>query len=65
VEFNGAPYDSCSTAAETARGSITGRKMHTNGWTFWQYVGADGKTHLLADARERFLAMKGKAPEPR
>jgi hypothetical protein len=39
--------------------------MNTNGWVFWQYVGADGKVHLLSEARERFLAMKSKSPEPK
>ncbi len=62
VEFSGAAYDSCSTAAETARGSITGRKMHTNGWVFWQYVGSDGRVYLLSEARAQFLTMKGKLP---
>jgi hypothetical protein len=61
VEFQGTAYDSCSTPAEIARGTITGRKMNTNGWIFWQYVGADGKVHELAEPRKRFLAMK-KAP---
>jgi hypothetical protein len=64
VEFNSTPYDSCSTAADVARGTVTGRRMSTNGWIFWQYVGTDGKNHLLAEDRERFLAMKSKAPEP-
>ena len=62
VEFQGIPYDSCSTPAEIARGTITGRRMHTNGWVFWQYVGSDGKTHLLAEVRNQFLAMKGGTP---
>jgi predicted type IV restriction endonuclease len=59
VEFGQERYRTCSTAAETARSTITGRKMHTNGWGFWQYLGADGKTLTLADARKAFLARKG------
>jgi predicted type IV restriction endonuclease len=65
VEFQGTAYDSCSTPAEVARSMVTGRRMHTNGWVFWQYSGPDGKTHLLADLRKRFLAMKrGSAGSP-
>jgi hypothetical protein len=59
VEFDGTRFDSCSTAAETARSTITGRKMNTNGWSFWQYQDANGKTLTLFDARERFLKAKG------
>jgi hypothetical protein len=61
VEFEGARFNSCSTAAETARSTITGRRMNTNGWSFWQYLDAQGKTLTLFDARERFLKMKGEA----
>jgi hypothetical protein len=59
VEFQGTAYDSCSTSADFARSTVTGRRMHTNGWVFWQYVGPDGKTHLLAELRTRFLTLKG------
>jgi predicted type IV restriction endonuclease len=62
VEFEGRRFNSCSTAAETARSTIKGRKMNTNGWVFWQYVDAQGKTLTLFDARERFLKMKGERP---
>jgi predicted type IV restriction endonuclease len=64
VEFQGTAYDSCSTPAEIARGTITGRRMHTNGWVFWQFVGTDGKIHLLAAPRKRFLAIKKAPPAP-
>jgi hypothetical protein len=42
VEFDGQVYDSLSTAAGTARKSVSGAptgRPHppTNGWTFWQY----------------------------
>jgi predicted type IV restriction endonuclease len=59
VEFEGTRYNTCSTAAEVARSTITGRKMNTNGWSFWQYLDANQKTVTLFDARQRFLAMKG------
>jgi hypothetical protein len=62
VEFQGACYDSCSTAAELARGTLTGRRMHTNGWVFWQYLDTSGKKALLNDVRQRFIAMKGREP---
>jgi hypothetical protein len=63
IEFQGQTYDSCSTAAEYARSTITGRRMHTNGWAFWQLVGADGKVTTLLELRQRFMAMKGLKPE--
>jgi hypothetical protein len=59
VEFEGRRYDSGSTAADYARSTITGRPMHTNGWVFWQFTDAGGKRLTLADARDRFLRMKG------
>jgi hypothetical protein len=60
VEFEGRTYDSSSTAAEVARSTVTGRRMHTNGWDFWQYQDTAGKTLTLFDVRQKFLAMKGK-----
>jgi hypothetical protein len=63
VEFLGTAYGTCSSAAEHARGTITGRRMNTNGWTFWQYKGTDGRTHVLDDARQQLLRMKDTAPE--
>jgi len=59
VEFEGQTFNTSSTAAEFARSTVTGHKMHTNGWSFWQYLDAAGKTLTLFDAREKFLAMKG------
>jgi hypothetical protein len=61
VEFQGTCYDSGSTSADYARGTITGRRMHTNGWVFWQYQDEKGKKMLLADARNAYLAKKGGA----
>lgn len=59
VEFQAVRYDSCSTAAEIARSTLTGRRMHTNGWDFWQYLDDNGKKRTLAVARDQFLRMKG------
>jgi hypothetical protein len=59
VEFQGSKFDSCSSAAEAARETVTGRRMNTNGWSFWQYPDEDGKRMTLFDLRKRFLAMKG------
>jgi hypothetical protein len=59
VEFQGVNYDSCSTAAEVARSTITGRRMSTNGWDFWQCLDADGKKRTLEAVRDQFLSMKG------
>ncbi len=53
VEFEQHRYDSCSAAAEAARATVSGRRMNTNGWSFWQYHGAGGETLTLADARKR------------
>src|SRR5262249_38671291 len=61
VQFQGTLYDSCATAAEVARSTITGRKMNTNGWVFWQYPKRDSKPETLFHARQCFLAMKGGA----
>jgi hypothetical protein len=58
VEFQGTIYDSGSTAAEYARGTVTGRRMNTNGWTFWQYQDDKGNPLCLDDARQRFIKAK-------
>jgi hypothetical protein len=59
VEFQGSKFDSCSSAAEAARETVTRRRMNTNGWRFWQYLEKNGKRTTLFDLRKRFLAMKG------
>jgi hypothetical protein len=59
VQFQGMSYDSCSTAAELARATITKRKMNTNGWNFWQHLDAGGQRATLADVRRKFLTSKG------
>ena len=55
VTFQGKNYPSSSTAAELARGTITGRPMHTNGWTFWKYRDEGGKLVFLDTARQEYL----------
>lgn len=55
VQFQGVEYDSCSTAAENARSTITGRKMNTNGWSFWQYRDGAGAKRELLFARKQLL----------
>jgi hypothetical protein len=59
VEFQAARYDSCSTAAEVARSTVTGRRMNTNGWEFWQYLDAGGKARTLSATRDQFLRTRG------
>ena len=56
VEFQGNVYKTCSTAAEVARGTVTGRKMNTNGWSFWQFRDGDGKAKELIAVRGEYLA---------
>lgn len=58
VLFEGETHKTCSRAAEYARGSVTGRRMNTNGWTFWQYRGEDGNLVELDAARQEFLKRK-------
>jgi hypothetical protein len=58
VEFQGKRFDSCSTAAEFARSTITGRRMNTNGWQFWQFLDTTGNKLMLLDVRERYLRTK-------
>jgi predicted type IV restriction endonuclease len=51
VEFDGQQYESCSTAAAYARGTIVGGTPSTNGWEFWKYRDSEGKVHHLDHAR--------------
>jgi hypothetical protein len=56
IVFDGAVYDSLSTAGGMARKSVTGSPPgrdypQTNGWTFWEYRGPDGALHQLDDLR--------------
>ena len=59
IVFEGAVYDSLSTAGGIARRSIVGSPPgrdypQTNGWTFWQYRRTDGTLGLLDDLRREF-----------
>ncbi|NIA13652.1 MAG: DUF2924 domain-containing protein [Nitrospiraceae bacterium] len=56
VEFQGTKYATCSAAGNAARAVVTGRKMSTNGWTFWRFRDADGKVRELGTVRERYAA---------
>jgi len=64
VEFRGVRYDTCSAAAEAARQAITGRRMNTNGWDFWQYRDGAGNRHCLDNAKRRIIKNKEGQPEP-
>lgn len=55
VHIDGKEFRTPSTAAEYARGTITGRRMNTNGWVFWQYENGDGRVVYLDEARQAFL----------
>ena len=57
VEFQGTTYPSCSKAGEAARAAVAGRRMNTNGWSFWQ-VRDDGQLVTLKAVRERYLATR-------
>ncbi len=54
VRFKGQDYRTCSTAAEVARGTVSGRRMNTNGWVFWQFADATGKSRTLDTPRRAF-----------
>ncbi len=61
VTWNGASYDSLSTAAGMARKSIVGAPPgreypQTNGWTFWRFRDSDGSLVLVDALRQRSLA---------
>lgn len=54
VTFKGKTYDTCSAAGEAAREFVSGRKMNTNGWIFWQFRGTGSKPRTLNDARAEY-----------
>jgi len=63
IVFDGAVYDSLSTAGGVARKSVAGpfpgRDIpQTNGWTFWEYRGPDGNLHPLDDLRRELYERK-------
>ena len=63
IVFDGAIYDSLSTAGGMARKSVTGSPPgrdypQTNGWTFWEYRSPDGSLHPLDDLRRALYERK-------
>jgi hypothetical protein len=61
--WQGQEFNSPSTAAGTARASIVGSRPgrkypQTNGWTFWQFVDADGQAKPLDVLRQRYHASR-------
>ena len=63
IVFDGAVYDSLSTAGGMARKSVTGSPAgrdypQTNGWTFWEYRAPDGTLHSLDDLRRELYERK-------
>jgi hypothetical protein len=63
IVFNGQSYDSLSTAGGVARTSVAGpfpgRAIpQTNGWTFWQCRGSDGRLVALDDLRRELFERK-------
>lgn len=61
VTFQGTDYRTASAAADSARRTVTGRSMNTNGWTFWQYRDENGNVLELDAARREFLKLKAGA----
>ena len=58
IEFQGVCFASCSTAAEQARATVTGRRMNTNGWAFWQFLDVKGNKCTLDGVRKALWAGK-------
>jgi hypothetical protein len=63
IVFDGAVYDSLSTAGGMARKSVSGSPPgrdypQTNGWTFWEYRSPDGTLHPLDDLRRELYERK-------
>jgi hypothetical protein len=61
VTWNGATYDSLSTAGGMARKSIVGAPPgreypQTNGWTFWRFKDTDGRLAFVDVLRQRHFA---------
>ena len=61
VTFRGESFRSLSTAGGMARlaagyTSSTRRVPQTNGWTFWEFTGADGQEKPIDALRQRFVA---------
>jgi hypothetical protein len=62
VRFGNENFRTCSTAAEVARKSVTGRRMNTNGWVFWQFADSSGKPAVLDTLRRTFIERRPSAP---
>jgi len=63
IVFDGAAYDSLSTAGGMARRSVVGDKPgraypQTNGWTFWEFRAADGSRRQLDTLRRELHERK-------
>jgi hypothetical protein len=62
IRFDGTIYKSLSIAAGAARVAVKGppddgrRYYQTNGWSFWECQGDDGKSRPVEALRERYLA---------
>jgi len=54
IEFQGVAYKSFSAAGEAAKVAVTGKKVNTDGWSFWQIEGDGGKLRTLASIREAY-----------
>ena len=54
IAFQGKIYATCSTAADHARATVTGRRMNTNGWEFWKVETPKGWVYLDM-IRQEFL----------
>jgi hypothetical protein len=63
IVVGGTEFDSLSTAGGVARKSVPGsptRLPHpqTNGWTFWEFHGADGERRQLDSLRRELYERK-------
>ena len=56
IEWEGRTYDNPSKVASAVRERVMGRPMATNGWSFWRFQDATGKSVTLHDARKRYGA---------
>lgn len=55
VEFQEKRYGTCSGAGEAAKATIAGRKVNTDGWSFWQVQDEQGRVQTLDDLRQAYL----------
>ncbi len=64
AEFGGENHSACSTAADFARETATGRRVSTNGWVFWQYTDLDDNVRVLHHARQYLKHTRPPAAQP-